>query len=292
MSLIGIYSFARTLNDVRSTVELGSVTTCPETVQGHSVSILKVLRDHGITETRSGKAGILGEAAKLNGTGSRAFTLIDGVRNAFFTDICLISSIVDDHCMILICIIHPLLQLCLGDRGTGRIIREAEIDQIRYFRRKLGCIPVCCRTGHVDHIAPETCCLVIGSRTSCHNICIYINGINRIAYCDPCILCKDLLDICGIALGAVGHKDLICSDVRTQGTEHLLSDGGPKEIISQIRGIPTEGSTIRHLIRCLVDRFDHCRAEGLCHIPDTEPDDLLIRIGFREGSHLLCYSRK
>lgn len=57
-----------------------------------------------------------------DGTGSGALTLINGVGNIVLGNICLVSRIIDDDSAYPVGIVHPLLQLILGDGGTGGVV--------------------------------------------------------------------------------------------------------------------------------------------------------------------------
>ena len=136
LSSLRINGFPCLLHNVRSSVKFGAVTSCPETVKGNTISY-KLIRNHGKAKTNSCKACILGKAAKLNGTGSCTLTLINAVRHIVLGNIRLVSSIIDDHAAVFVCIIHPFLQLIPCDGRACRIVREAKIDQIRHFLWKL-----------------------------------------------------------------------------------------------------------------------------------------------------------
>ena len=169
----------------------------------HHVSTFQILGNHGGAKPYACKSGILGETSKLDRAGSCAFALIDGVRHVHFTNVCFIGCVIDDDRARLIGIVHPFLQLRLGNSRSGRVIRETQIDDIRRFFRQLGRESGLFRTRHVDHIAPCLRLLVIDPGTPGHYVRIYIDGIDWVAYGNLIILREYFLDISGIALCSI-----------------------------------------------------------------------------------------
>ena len=115
----------------------------------------------------------------------------------------LISSIKQDHRTDAIRIVHPALQLFLCDRRTGRIVREAQVNQIRCLLRKIRSKPIVRGTWHVDNITPALRQRIIASGTPCHYIGIHIHRIDRIANCNLIIQAENLLNISGITFCTV-----------------------------------------------------------------------------------------
>ena len=173
----------------------------------------KVFRDNGESKTDTGKSCILGKASQLDRTGTCTFTLVNAVRHIFLCDVCLVSGVVDDHCTVLVCVVYPLLKFVLCDRCTTRVVREAEIDQVRCLYRKFRQESIGFQTRHVDHSIKIFVFLVVFAGTSCHYVCVYINRINRVADCYFIVCAKDLLNVSGVTLRSVGYKDLIRTDL-------------------------------------------------------------------------------
>ena len=194
------------------------------------------------------------------------------------TDICLICSIVDDHCMLFVCVIYPFLQLILRDRCTGRVVRETQIDDIRCLLWKFWCESIFFLTWHVDHIAPKTGCCIIRSGSSCHNIRIYINRIYRIADSDLIVKGKDLLNISGITFCTVTDKYFVDCDVNTACIVIVLYDRTTQKLITKVRCIALKCLLHAHLGYCLMQTVYDGWCEWLGYITDTKTDDLLVRI--------------
>ena len=216
-SLRRVNSLACSLYNVRSTVKLGSVASCPETVKLYAITH-QFLRNNGKAKTNACKASIFGKASKLDGTGSRTLALINAVRDILLRNICLICCIIDDHAAVFVGVVDPLLKSCLCDSTTGGIVREAEIDQIRYLIcRNLRKETILLFAGHVDHTVKVLTLFVIKTSTSGHNVGIYIYRINRVADCNLVIQSENLLDVSGITFCSIGNKDLVCADVAASG---------------------------------------------------------------------------
>ena len=190
------------------------------------IAAFELFRDNRVCKTQSGKSGCLGKAAKLNGTGFCTFTLINRHRDIFFCDISFVSSIVDDDCTCFIGIIYPYLKLFFCHRLAGRVVREAEINKIRYFIcRDLRKETVILFTWHVDHTVKVLTLFVIKTCTSGHNVGIYVYRINRVTNCNLVIQSEYLLDVSGITLSSVGNKNLICADVASSGLIIIFCNG-------------------------------------------------------------------
>ena len=201
------------------------MTSCPEAVNLYAVTY-QFLRNYSKTKTNACETCILGKASKLDSTGSRTLTLINAVRNIFPGNICLICCVIDDHAAVFVCVINPLLKSSLCDGTTGRVVREAEINKIRYFIcRDLRKETVILFTWHVDHTVKVLTLFVIKTCTSGHNVGIYVYRINRVTNCNLVIQSEDLLNISRITLCSVGNKDLICADVASSGLIIILCNG-------------------------------------------------------------------
>ena len=251
------------------------------------VSRFQILRDHGKAQSYAGKARIFGKRPQLNGAGSGALALVDRVRHIFLGDICFISRVINDNGTVLVGIIDPFLQLCFVDRGAGRIVGEAQIDQIRHFLWQLRGKVIVRRAGHVDHIAPSFRGRVIGACPSRHNIGIHIDRVDRIADRDLIIQCKDFLNIAGITFCTVRHKNLVRLNLAASGLIVVIRNRISQKVITKLWRIAAERSRIRHLIHCAVHGAYHRRGKRLCHVTDAQSDDLLVRVRRRIGIHFL-----
>ena len=106
------------------------------------------------------------------------------MRNASLSDICLVSSVIDDHSAVLVCKVYPCLEICLLDRLTGRVVREAEIDQVHVLLREFRKETVVCSTRHVNDLVKTSGLAVVETAATCHNVGIHVYRVYRVAYCD------------------------------------------------------------------------------------------------------------
>ena len=140
-------------------------------------------------------------------------------------NVSLIGSIVDDHRPGLVGIIHPLLKLRFRDRGTGRVIGETQVNDIRRLLRQLRRKICLRRTGHVDHVAPCLRRRIISPGPARHHVGVHIDRIHRVADRDLVVDTKNLLDISGITLGSVGNEYLVGGDIASPRLVILLRHG-------------------------------------------------------------------
>ena len=147
------------------------------------------------------------------------------MRHILLGNIGFIGSIINDDRTVFVCIINPLLKLRLCDRRSCGVIGEAEINDVRYFLGKLGCKIIVCGTWHVDHIAPCLRCLIISTCSACHHIGIHIYGINRVTDSDLIVNTENFLNIAGITLGTVRHKDFISGNIAASLLIVVLRNG-------------------------------------------------------------------
>ena len=291
LALLGIDRLSGALYNIGRSVILRSMSSRPEGVE-RNLSTLQFLRDHGKTETHTGKACVLREGTKLDCAGSRALTLVDAVRDIRLGDICLVGGIIDDDSAHPVRIVHPFLQLCLCDRGAGRVIREAQIDQIGRLLRQLRREAVFRRTRHIDDLAPGLLHLVIGSGSARHDVGIHIHGIDRVADSNFIVKAEYLLNIAGIAFCAVGDKNLIRGNIAAARLVIILRNGISKELITEIRRIAVEGLGMSHLVHRLVQRLNDRRGKRLCDVSDSETYDLLVRMCRAVGADLFANRRE
>ena len=147
-------------------------------------------------------------------------------------NICFISSIVNDNSANTVCIINPFLQLILGQGCSCRIVWQTQVNDIRVLLWKFRYEIIFCRTWHIDHVAPHLCICIVYTCSSCHNVRININRVNRITDSDTVVHRKNLLNITGITLGSIGYKNLIRRDIASSCLIIMCHDGIPQESIT------------------------------------------------------------
>ena len=109
------------------------------------------------------------------------------MRDAFLCDVCLVSSVIDDDSAVLVREVDPGLEICLLDRLTGRVVREAEIDQVCMLPRELRKESVVSSTRHIYDLVETACLTVVKTAAACHNIGIHVYRVYRVAYSDNAV---------------------------------------------------------------------------------------------------------
>ena len=278
---------ARPLDDVGSPVVLGPVASGPERPEPDTVR-LQVLGDHGKSESKAGKARGLGEGPELDRTAPGALTLVDGMGYPLLGNIGLVGRVIEDDRAVTARVVHPLLQPVFFHDGTRRIVWKTQIDQVGHpALRQLRCKAVFRRAGHIDDLPVGTRRLIIRSGPARHDIGVHIDRVDRITYRDRIVDAEDLLDIAAVALGPVGHKDLLRGNVTPAAPVIEFRDLLPQKGVAQVRRISSETVGRPHLVDGRVQGTDDLRRQRLGHISDSQPDHLRLRMGFLIGAHLL-----
>ena len=291
LSGLRIYRFPGSLDNIWSSVILGSVTTSPQWPHIFPTGF-QILRNHRISQSQSCKSCGLREGTELDGTFSSAFTLEDTVWYIILGNEGFIGGIIEDDGAILPCIVYPILQLRLMNHRTGWIVRETQIDEVRHFPWEFRNETILLGTRHIDDLVILTGHFIVISRTSGHNVGIYIYRIYRVAYCDRTICIEDFLDIGTIGLGTIRYEDFLRRNIATTLFIIILGNGIAQEFISQIRRISPEGFLGPHLINRSMQRLNYCRNNGLGHITDSQSNDFNFRIFFAICRHLFCNGGK
>ena len=255
------------------------MTACPQTVEG-SLAALQIFWHDGKSKTGSGKSGIFGKTAHLDGTCFCSITLINAVRHIALGNICFIGSIINDDCFFLVGIINPFLKFLFGQSRSGRVVWTTDIDNIRCLLWDLRYKVILCGTRHVDHLRPALLVFQVLTCFAGHGITVYINRINRVCDSDDVILCKNIYNVTGITFCSVADKHFIQCDVYATALVIVVNNGSAQKLISKIRRITMECLSLTHFIYRTVQRIDHCRCQWLSHITDTQTDHFFVRICF------------
>ena len=127
--------------------------------------------------------------------------------------------------------------------------------------------------------------LVGGSGVSGHHVGVDVNGVDRIGDRDFVSGAKDIEDVPRIALGPVGHKNVVWIDAQTGvGVFH---DGFAKEGIALLGAVTAESAAITELIDCFFHRLPGCLGNRLGDIADSAADETFgfFRLGLGVGIH-------
>ena len=98
---------------------------------------------------------------------------------------------------------------------------------------------------------------------------------------------KQFLEITGVALRTVIHKDFVDVKVNATGTEVVLQDGFAQEVIALLRTVSAEALLGTHFMGSLVHRLYNSGCQGLCHITNTQRYHVGLGMHHLESVHLL-----
>ena len=87
-----------------------------------------------------------------------------------------------------------------------------------------------------------------------HDVCVHVNGINRVADGDFVFVTKDIEDVARVAFCAVADKDLVVGHVAIAVAEIIFGNGGAQPFISLLRAIAFERLAHSHFVHGLVHR--------------------------------------
>ena len=253
----------------------------------------EIVRHHRRAEAKPRKARLLRERAEFNRTSSRPLALVNRVRDIGFGNISLIGRVKENHAAVLVGVIHPALQRFLPHDSTGRVVRRAEVNEVRCLARREGRCEIIFRgAGQVGDARIDALRRVVVTAPARHHIRVEVHGIDRVADRDCGIEAENFLDIAGIALCAVRNKNLIRTNLRTARLivkfDHLI----PEEGIAVFRPVAAEGLRFSHLVDRLVQCLNDRRAKRLRHVADAHPDDALALMRVGKSGDLLRNRRK
>ena len=130
------------------------------------------------------------------------------VRDLRVGDEGLVGGVEEDHAVIGIGVVDPLLQLGLAGHGAGRVVGEAEVDDVHLACRQRRDETVGLVARHVDHVGVVP--LVVGlAGAADHDVGVVVDRVDRVADGDDVVQGEDVQDVGAVALGAVGDKHLL-----------------------------------------------------------------------------------
>ena len=264
----------------------------PELVQRDAFAFQRggseFFRHNGVAAAYSRESGSLREAAELDGAFLRSLYLIDGVGHVVFADEGFVGGIEQNQRVVGERIVHPFLQLGLGQGGARGVVGVAEVDDVDALVRNLRDEVVLGGTRHVGDVAPLAVFLQY-SGTSAHHVAVYIDRINRVGHAYAVVVAENVADVSRVALCSVVHEDFRRTEVDAAWKVIVLDDGFYQEVVSLLGTISTECPYVSHLLHCLVHRFDADRWQWPGNVSDTQTDDLLLGMCYPESIYLLGY---
>ena len=102
----------------------------------------------------------------------------------------------------------------------------------------------------------------------------------------------DIEEVAQVALGAVGHEDLVEADLDTQAVIEVPYRLTDKLIALGVVAVPAERLGNAHLIHRFVHGLNDAGGEGQRHVSDTESNNTLFGVSLLVGGNLLCNGGK
>jgi len=286
--LVGVDRSGGALDRVGGAVELGGGAAQPKLVETVALAGRRgahdLFRHDHQAAAHAGKTGGLGKGAELDGALLGPFDLVDRVRDLRVGDEGLIGGVKEDHRVVGIGVIDPFLQLGLGGHGAGRVVGEAEIDDVHLLGRKRRDEAVGLVAGHVDDVLVVA--LVVGlAGAADHDVGVVVDRVDRVADGHHVVHAEDVQDIGAVALGAVGDEHLLGLQVNAQRLVGFLDDGVDQPVVALLRAVAGELVGGAQVVHGGVERLQHGRRQRTGHVADPQADDLGGRVGLGKGAH-------
>ena len=272
------------LHGIAHAVELRAHAAIPERMQRGHRSVGRRgherLRHDGERAADAGEPAVLREAAELDGTFARAGNFVDGMRGRRVGDVGFVGGVEEDDRLVLQRVIHPGLKLCARRGRSSRVVRRAEVNDVRLHARRLGNETVCRRAREVNH-AFIRAGFVGGTGVAGHDVRIDVNGIDRVADGEFVLVSEDVEDVAAITLRSVADEDLVVGHLDALVAEIVLCDGGAEEVVALLRTVAAERRAIGHLIDGGVHGRDDRARQRFRHVADAAADEALGGFGIR-----------
>ena len=269
------------LDGVAGTVELGAVAARPELVQRDALAAVRLaangLRNDDVGATHAGEAAVFRKAAELDGHVLGTFDFEDRARDLRVLDEGLVGGVEENDRIVLLRILHPGFELGAGGDGTGRVVGEAEIDEVGFFVRNVRDKLVSGIAGQVEQ-AGVSAVLIGVAGIAGHHVGVHVNRIDRVGDGDDVALAEDVEDVAGIALRAIRDENFVGRDAEVG--ELVVDDCLAEELVALLGPVAFEGLATGHFLNAIVHRLNHGGGQRLGYIADATADDAggLVRI--------------
>jgi len=229
----------------------------------------------GVAAAGAGEACDLGEGADLNGALAGTLHLKDAACQSGIGDEALVGGIVQDNGVVLFGVVHPGLELLAGVGGTGGVVGAADVDDVSLHAV----------IGH-----PQEAVLLAGAAVNdlaaVGHVVVHIGGVNGVRHQNGVVHIKQAQHIGQVALGTIGDKDLVLSQLGAAACVVALN-GLLQERIALLGAVAVEALLGAHLSGGILHGGDHALCQRLGHIADAQTDDLLFGVCFLIGGHLV-----
>ena len=140
-------------------------------------------------------------------------------------------------------------------------------------------------SGDGGHVAVRRCAFEIRdtlvatvdirSGASRHHVGVDIDRVDRVGNREPDVSGENLLDVAAVALGSVGHENLVRLNPTAARGIVMLRDRLAEKGIALLGTVALEALPPGHLIGRRVQRLDANRRKRFGDVANAEPDDRL-----------------
>ena len=203
------------------------------------------------------------------------------MRNARLTDEALVRGVENDESIVCKRVIDPCLEAVCVIGGTRGVVRRANVDDVGVY--------VAVGTGK-----EPTLNVAAGKQDMVcrHDVCVDVSRIHRVRNEHVRTGLDDVKEVAQVALGTVGHEDLVETDLNTQTMIEILYRLANKLIALGVIAIPAERLSNAHLVHRFVHGLNDAGGEGQRHVSDTKSNNALFGVSLLVGGNLLCNGGK
>ena len=163
-------------------------------------------------------------------------------------------------------VVHPGLELVAGVGSAGGVVGAADVDDVSLHAV----------IGH-----PQEAVLLTGAAVddlaAVGDIVVHIGGVHGVRNQNGVIHIKQAQHVGQVALGTVGDKDLVLSQLGAAACVVALN-GLLQEGIALLGAVAVEAFLGAHLSGGILHGGDHALCQRLGHIADAQADDLLFGV--------------
>ena len=203
------------------------------------------------------------------------------MRNTRLTNEALIRRIENDEGLVCKRVIDPCLEAVCVIGGTRGVVRRANVDDVG--------VHVAVGTGKEPALDVTAGKQDVVCR---HDVCVDISRIHGVRNEHVRTRLDDVEEIAQVALGAVGHEDLVKADLNAQAVIEILYRLADKLITLGVIAISAERFGNAHLVHRFVHGLNDAGGEGQRHVSDTESNNTLFGVSLLVGGNLLCNGGK
>ena len=203
----------------------------------------------------------------------------------------LVGGIEEDDRVVFLGIIDPFGELGAGCDGTGRVVGEAEINEIGFLIRHAGDEFVFRIARQVEQSGVGTVFIGV-SGVACHDVGIDIDWVDRIGDGDDVAFSENVQNVSRVAFRAIGDEHFIGGDAEVD--ELVVDNRLAEKLVALLRAVAFERGAIALFIDGGMHRLAHGGGERLGHIADPATDDArgFVRVRFRVSFDATCDFRK